>query len=124
MTMNTDETGRSLHVTDELYTITKGSSVAVAAAALVIPVTHNYVAKTTGGAEALTLANGKPGQILTVALTVDGGNGTLTPATATGFTAVVLGDAGDHVTLKYIDDTVGWILMGASGAAAPPVITI
>lgn len=98
---------------------------AVAADVLAIPVTHAYVAKTTGAdAEALTLANGKPGQVLVVNLTVDGGGaGTLTPATKTGFTAVVLADAGDQATFFYVDDTVGWILLGAKGKDAPPVTT-
>ena len=60
----------------------------VAADVLAIPVTHGYVAKTTGGdAEALTLANGEPGQILIVGLITDGGgDGTLTPATASAAT--------------------------------------
>lgn len=126
MVMNTNATGRSLHVVDALYTITKKGSVSVAAAALVIPVTHNYVAKTTGaGAEALTLANGKPGQVITIALVVDGGGtGTLTPATVSGFATVVLADAGDNVTLKFVDTTVGWVVVGAAGAAAAPVITV
>jgi len=100
------------------------SSVAVAAAALVIPLTASYVAKTTGGVEALTLANGVEGQIITIALVVDGGDGTLTPATSSGFATVVLADAGDNVTLKYVDDTVGWIILGAAGVLAAPVISV
>lgn len=100
-------------------------TVAMAAAALAVPVTHPIVLKTTGaGAEALTLANGIPGQTLIVNLVTDGGgDGTLTPANATGFTNVVLADAGDQVVLLYIDDTVGWVLISATGAAGPPVIT-
>ena len=126
MTMNTDETGRSLHVTDELYTITKGGSVAVAASALVIPLTHNFVAKTTGSsAEALTLADGKPGQMITISLVVDGtGDGTLTPATATGVATIVFADAGDTATLKFIDATVGWVVIGTTGVSGEPVISI
>jgi hypothetical protein len=92
---------------------------------LVIPVTHQYVAKTSGGdAEACTLADGTAGQFLTVELAVDGGgDATVTPATATGFVAVVLADAGDVVTLRFVDETVGWILIGAFGATAQPAIT-
>lgn len=97
-----------------------------AADSLAIPVTHRYVAKTTGAdAEALTLANGVPGQRITVALVTDGGGaGTITPATCSGFATVVLADAGDNVTFEYVDDTTGWIIVGAAGVAAPPVITI
>ena len=102
------------------------SSTTSAADSLAIPITAAYVAKTTGAdAEALTLANGTAGQVLTIALVTDGGgDGTLTPATVSGFATVVLADAGDNVTLKYIDDTVGWVIIGAAGVAAPPVITI
>jgi hypothetical protein len=96
-----------------------------AADSLAIPVTHGYVAKTTGAdAEALTLANGYPGQVLVINLTTDGGgDGTLTPATATGWATIVFADAGDQATLLYVDDSIGWILLGAKGVAAPPVTT-
>jgi len=45
----------------------------VAGGILVIPVTHGYVAKTSTGVEACTLANGKPGQVLVINLIVTGG---------------------------------------------------
>lgn len=92
---------------------------------LAIPVTHGYVAKTTGGdAEALTLANGYPGQVLVINLTTDGGgDGTLTPATATGWATIVFADALDQAALLYVDDSIGWIILGTKGAAAPPVTT-
>ena len=58
-----------------------------AADVLAIPITHAFVTKTTGGdAEALTLANGTAGQLLVITLGTDGnGDGTLTPATSTGW---------------------------------------
>ena len=104
---------------------TPGGVTTVAADVLAIPVTHSLVEKTTGGdAEALTLANGKPGQVLTIVLAVDGGgDGTLTPTTCDGFATIVFADAKDTITLLYVDDTVGWTVMGPAGAAAPPVIT-
>lgn len=97
-----------------------------AADSLAIPVTHSYVAKTTGAdAEALTLADGVEGQVLTVSLVTDGGGtGTLTPATKSGFVSVALADAGDTVTLRFVDATVGWVVVGAAGVAAPPAIAI
>ena len=105
--------------TDDLETTSIADSLA-------IPVTHAYVAKTTGGdAEALTLANGKPSQILIINLTTDGGGtGTLTPATATGWATIAFADAGDQAVLMYVDDTIGWIILGVSGVAAPPAITV
>ena len=96
---------------------------AVAGGVLAIPVTHPVVAKTTGGVEALTLADGEPGQVLHIYLAADSGNGTLTPTTKTGFATIVFGDAGDSATLQFIDSTTGWILIGATGASAPPVTT-
>ena len=91
---------------------------------LVVPVSHGYVAMTTGGAEALTLADGDPGQVLVLNLTTDGGDGTLTPATATGWATIVFADAGDQATLLYVDDTIGWILLGAKGVLQPPVTSV
>lgn len=100
--------------------------VAVAADALAIPITHPYVNKTTGAdAEALTLADGLPGQMLVVHLVTDGGgDGTLTPDTATGWATIVFADAGDQAVLMYVDDTVGWIILALTGVSAPPVITV
>ncbi|AVX04335.1 hypothetical protein MXMO3_01810 [Maritalea myrionectae] len=102
------------------------ASESVAADELAIPVTARYVAKTTGAdAEALTLADGTPGQKINIALVADGGgDGTLTPATCSGFATIVFADAGDIVDLEYVDDTVGWILVGSAGVAAPPATTV
>lgn len=102
------------------------SSTTSAADSLAIPVTHRYVAKTTGAdAEALTLANGSEGQLLTISLVTDGGgDGTLTPTTASGWATIVFADAGDTMTLQYVDDTVGWVIVGGTGVLAPPVITV
>ena len=90
---------------------------------LAIPITHAYVAKTTGAdAEALTLADGENGQILTIDLDTDGGgSGTLSPTTTSGFTSIVFADAGDNATLLFVDDSVGWVILGIAGVAAPPV---
>ena len=88
--------------------------------------THAYVAKTTGSdAEALTLANGVPGQILVISLVVDGGGtGTLTPTTKSGFVSIAFADAGDTVALLYVNDTIGWVILGSAGVAAPPAIAL
>ncbi len=103
-------------------------NVAVAGDALVIPVTHLHVSKTTAGdAEALSLANGTEGQIITISLVTDGGgDGTLTPATSTGWATAVFGVVGDSLTVRYIDDTVGWVIIGAWGTAVAltPLITL
>lgn len=116
--------GEIFHQND--YDETEDLAIAVAADVLAIPVTHAYVAKTTGGdAEALTLANGKPGQILLINLAVDGnGDGTLTPVTATGWATIVFADAGDQVVLFYVDDSAGWRIWSLFGTAGPPAFTV
>ena len=98
----------------------------LAADVLVMPVTHPYISKTTGGdAEAWTLADGIPGQGLIIELNTDGGgDGTLTPATSTGWATIVFADAGDQAVLMYVNDTVGWVIMGMNGVSAPPVKTV
>ena len=34
------------------------------------------------------------------------------------------GDAGDRASLYFVNSTVGWIVLGLSGVAAPPVTTV
>lgn len=101
-------------------------STTVAADVLVIPITHRVVVKTTGNdAEALTLADGAPGQLLTVVLgTAGGGVGTLTPATKTGWATALFEVAGDTMTFEFVDETVGWIVHGVAGTAAATLPTI
>ena len=100
----------------------------VAADILVIPVSHGYVAKTSGAdAEALTLANGSNGQMLIVEVTTAGGGAcTLTPATATGWATVVLTIVGDTAVLMYINDQIGWLLLNTMGTAVAldPLVTL
>ena len=109
------------------YTWTKGGSVSSSAGTLAIPITHSLVKKTTGSAaEALTLADGEPGQMIQLQLTAQGstaGAGTLTPATLSGFSTVVFSDVGDVADFLFVDYTVGWTIVGAAGTAAPPVIS-
>lgn len=75
--------------------------------------------KTTGATtgESYCLGDGQVGQQLTVVLVTDGGqNFTVTPKTKIGFTSVQLDDANDSATMKYIDSTSGWVLIGNAGA--------
>jgi len=93
-----------------------------------IPVTASIVTCTTDAtASAWTLANGENGQLLVVTLATGGGGvGTITPTTATGWVTAKLGVAGETVTLMYVDDTVGWVVIGTASTDADvlPVITI
>lgn len=83
-----------------------------------------YTAWTTTGAEAGTLADGlKVGQLKKIQLIVDGGDGTLTPATFADGDTITFADAGDYAVLMWTPD--GWtaIELGndADGATAPVV---
>lgn len=82
-----------------------------------IPITHAAVKLTTTGANALTLANGTNGQLLTITMVTDGGDGTLTPTTKTGYTTLTFGDVGDSVTLQYYT-TQGWMIVANNGVVA------
>ena len=95
------------------------------AAAGNISLDYSVTVVTTGaGALALALIDGIPGQEITVVLgTAGGGTATITPATMTGWATALLLGAKDTLTFKYIDDTVGWIVIGGTGTDAPPLIT-
>ena len=69
---------------------------------------------TTTGAEALTLANGTNGQIKIITMVVDGGIGTLTPATFANGTTLAFDDVGDSAMLVY-NTTGGWALISNTG---------
>ena len=81
-----------------------------------IPVTAATVRLTTTGANALTLANGVNGQILTIVMVADGGDGTLTPTTKTGFATLTFQEVGDSVVLQYFT-TLGWMILSNNGVA-------
>jgi hypothetical protein len=80
-----------------------------------IPLTHAVVSVTTGAASAYSLANGYQGQVLTMVVTTDGGEGTVTPVTATGWVTAVFTDDIDTLTVMFINTSIGWIVIGAAG---------
>lgn len=123
-----EATGRAVVEFDAMpsFTVTGTftGTTAVDADVLVIPVTHRHVVKAIGAdTEALTLADGTPGQMLTISVgTAGGGTATLTPATATGFATVAFAATLDSITLQYVDDTIGWVVVGKNDASAAPVV--
>lgn len=80
-----------------------------------VPITSATVRLTTTGADALTLANGANGQILSIVMVADGGDGTLTPTTKTGFSTITFTAVGNSVTLQYFT-TLGWMILSNNGA--------
>lgn len=82
-----------------------------------IPLTDAIVAGTSsGGSDAWALKDGEEGQILSVVIVSDGGQATITPETCAGcgWATVVLTDVIDQVSFLYVDDTVGWMILGTS----------
>ena len=79
-----------------------------------IPLTHAVVIGTSDATSAWSLADGNPGQVLTVVIGTDGGEATITPASLTGcgWATVVLTDDVDGVTFMFVDATVGWVILG------------
>lgn len=69
---------------------------------------------TTTGADALTLADGTNGQYKTIIMVVDGGNGTLTPTTKTGFSTITFTAVGNAVQLQFLS-TYGWMITSNYG---------
>lgn len=96
---------------------------AVTGGTLIIPLTPYSSLKTTGGAEALTLANGTlVGQLKRILLVATGGDGTLT---GTGFASIVFSAVGDEAILAW--DGTGWLVVetnNALGTAATPVVNL
>ena len=61
-----------------------------------------------------TLADGANGQIKTISMVADGGNGTLTPTTFANGSTITFNDVGDSVMLIY-NTTGGWALISNTG---------
>lgn len=79
---------------------------------------------TSTGTDALTLADGAvKGQVKEIIMVVDGGDATLTPANATGFSTITFADVGDYAKLVWIG--TGWIVGAtynvATGDAGPAI---
>jgi len=77
---------------------------------------------TTTGANAGSLANGtRPGQLKEIMLTVDGGDGTLTPATFADGTTITFSNIGDMVLLRWT--TSGWTVLKRGNVATAAITT-
>lgn len=128
----TTETGmvRTIPVLDKTLFATgvaNGGATSVASTTAAVPLGYAFVRKVipsnsdaafTSG----TLADGKPGQILTLFVAglspsgaTTGGSYTITPTTSTGFASVKVTAVKDMVTLQFVDTTIGWVLLNYVG---------
>lgn len=104
-----------------------GSAVSQVSTAVAVSTSAAYIRKVlVTNSDALftagTMANGKPGQQLTIFAAggspgngTTGNNYTITPTTKTGFVSVKLTATNDFVTFLYVDDTVGWVIVAYGG---------
>lgn len=77
---------------------------------------YSYTSAAACGSGA-TLGNGYANQTVSFFLATDGGRDVVvTPTTKVGFSSFTLNDANDIITLRYIDDTKGWVVAGNNGA--------
>lgn len=109
-----DDSGDLVYVADGGKTTKDGTNAA-------LPLTDAIVEGTSTAASAWSLPNGENGQILTVVIVTDGGEAIITPATATGWVTAILTDDIDTITMLYVDDTAGWIVLGTAAQAGQAV---
>lgn len=76
---------------------------------------------TTTGANAGTLADGVKGQLKKIIMTVDGGDGTLTPTNLASGTTITFSNVGDCAEL-YFDGT-DWVAIGLYNMATGSILT-
>lgn len=71
------------------------------------------------------LPNGTAGQVLVlVQITAESsGSWIVTPATSLVFSKITFDAVGETATLLYVNDTVGWIVMGVEGATVSNIVT-
>jgi len=98
-----------------------GGQVSMATSDLAVSTSYGFTLKaisSTVGA-AGTLANGVPGQLLTIYISARTGSGTyiLTPTTKTGYTSITFDAVADSVTLLYVSDSVGWVPVASSAVS-------
>jgi outer membrane lipoprotein-sorting protein len=90
-----------------------------------IPTSYDIVKKAISnlGTATDTLANGVPGQMLTINITTVTGSGTwvVTPTTRTGFGSITFNTANQTVVLLYLNNTNGWIIHSVYGSTLPTI---
>lgn len=80
---------------------------------LAVPIAFNFIRKAIADDSAFTagtLADGKPGQMVTVYITEDRGSEVfvITPDTSTSFSTASFDSVADQATFLWADDTNGW----------------
>lgn len=110
--------------------VANGGATSIASTVNAIPVGFGFVrivatSNSDAAFTAKTLANGTPGQYLTIYMAglsptgaVTGGNATITPTTSTGFNSIKMSAVNDVITLHFMDTTIGWTIVTWTPAAS------
>ena len=91
-------------------------------AALAYGFVRKLAADGTAAQNTVGLADGTPGQMLTIQLVLKGTNSYIidktcaaTHTTTTGWTTLTFDTSLDSITLLYLDDVTGWLVVGNNG---------
>lgn len=101
--------------------IANGGATSMTTAQLAVPIGYGYIRKAISADAAFsagTMADGTPGQIITIHITERNGSGTfvLTPTTKTGFTSITFDAVGEIASFWFVNTTTGWVLLGSTNA--------
>ena len=90
-----------------------------------LPLTAAVVIGTSDADSEWSLPDGNPGQVLTLIIGTDGGAAIVTPdsLTGSGWATMVFTNDGEGASFMYVDDTVGWTVLGTFGISTNPLIT-
>lgn len=103
---------------------TNGGATSMASTTTAVPVGYAYVNMAITTADPLysakTLANGKKGQIQTIHAYTGSSTTTITPATSYGWSVATFNAVDDQLTLMYLNDTDGWIVLEATSVSLTP----
>lgn len=101
------------------YSTIASSSSAILPSSLPYSVVLKYVgaAVSVDNDPGTTLPNGTPGKVLVlkVVALLSGGTWVVKPTTSLSVTSITFDTIGDFVTLLYVDDTMGWIVLSNNG---------
>lgn len=101
-----------------------GGAVSMLSSTTAIPVSYSYVnmqiTTSDPAFSAKTLADGKPGQILTIHVYSGSSTTTVTPSRHYGFSSLSFNAVDDSATLLYINDTDGWAVLSVTSVTVTP----
>lgn len=101
------------------------STTSMTSATTTVPVAYKHVRKAIASDPAFSqgpLPDGTAGQILIIEITENYGTGTftVTPETSTGFSTLIFEGPNDRVSLLFVDDENGWVILNNGSVQFTP----